>query len=51
MRGLDVVAEGVETEDQLNTLRALHCRLGQGFHFARPLEPDDEYFRLRVASA
>jgi diguanylate cyclase (GGDEF)-like protein len=51
MRGLDVIAEGVETGDQLDTLRTLHCRLGQGFHFARPLEPDDEYFRLGVANA
>jgi EAL domain-containing protein (putative c-di-GMP-specific phosphodiesterase class I) len=45
MRGLDVVAEGVETAAQLDRLRALHCRLGQGFHFARPLDPADDYFR------
>ncbi|MFQ5678163.1 MAG: EAL domain-containing protein [Gemmatimonadota bacterium] len=34
--GLDVTAEGVETADQLARLRALGCRRGQGFHFARP---------------
>jgi EAL domain-containing protein (putative c-di-GMP-specific phosphodiesterase class I) len=51
MRGLDVVAEGIETAAQLDRLRALRCRLGQGFHFARPLEPADEYFRVAGATA
>jgi EAL domain-containing protein (putative c-di-GMP-specific phosphodiesterase class I) len=36
--GLEVVAEGIETEPQASALRRLGCRLGQGFHFARPLE-------------
>jgi len=35
---LDVVAEGIETEDQLNACRELGCRLGQGFLFARPTD-------------
>lgn len=34
--GLDVVAEGVETEAQRDALVALGCRYGQGFLFARP---------------
>ncbi|RZL99207.1 MAG: phosphodiesterase [Variovorax sp.] len=34
--GIEVVAEGVETVDELDVLRALGCRLGQGYHFARP---------------
>ncbi|MGF6528656.1 putative bifunctional diguanylate cyclase/phosphodiesterase [Variovorax sp. PvP013] len=33
---IEVVAEGVETVDELDVLRALGCRLGQGYHFARP---------------
>jgi diguanylate cyclase len=34
--GVSVVAEGIETPAQAETLRRLGCRLGQGFHFARP---------------
>ena len=34
--GLDVVAEGVETEQQLNLLKELKCDCAQGFYFSRP---------------
>jgi EAL domain-containing protein (putative c-di-GMP-specific phosphodiesterase class I) len=34
---MDVVAEGVETEDQLKLLRKLECENGQGFLFSTPL--------------
>ena len=36
-----VVAEGVETADQLRALRLLGCPFAQGFHFARPLGVGD----------
>ncbi|MCQ2101219.1 MAG: bifunctional diguanylate cyclase/phosphodiesterase [Fibrobacter sp.] len=35
--GLDLVAEGVETEEQLNFLKKEGCRLIQGFYFSKPL--------------
>ena len=35
--GMDVVAEGVETEEQLRLLRKLECENGQGFLFSTPL--------------
>ena len=35
--GLEVVAEGIETQAQLLALRARGCVLGQGFHFSRPV--------------
>jgi EAL domain-containing protein (putative c-di-GMP-specific phosphodiesterase class I) len=38
--GLEVVAEGIETLAQLAALRALGCRLGQGYHFSRPVPPE-----------
>ena len=35
--GLEVIAEGIETEEQERQLRALGCTNGQGYRFARPL--------------
>ncbi|HEU0253955.1 MAG TPA: diguanylate cyclase, partial [Pyrinomonadaceae bacterium] len=35
--GMDVVAEGVETEDQLRLLKKLECENGQGYLFSTPL--------------
>jgi EAL domain-containing protein (putative c-di-GMP-specific phosphodiesterase class I) len=35
---LEVVAEGIELDEQLKRLRDLGCELGQGFHFAHPME-------------
>ena len=34
---LDVVAEGIESGGQLQTLRDLRCGFGQGFHLGRPV--------------
>lgn len=39
--GLDVIAEGVETVDQIEKLRELGCRYAQGYLFAKPL-PQEE---------
>jgi diguanylate cyclase (GGDEF)-like protein/PAS domain S-box-containing protein len=38
--GLDVVAEGVETAEQLAQLQAIGCEYGQGYFFARPLDAE-----------
>ena len=37
--GMDVIAEGVETEAQRDHLIELGCTIGQGYLFAEPLEP------------
>ncbi|MDX2424616.1 MAG: EAL domain-containing protein, partial [Amphritea sp.] len=38
--GLKVVAEGIETETQLNILKGMNCDQLQGFLLARPMPPD-----------
>ena len=38
--GLTVVAEGVETEEQAQALRAMNCTFAQGYLYARPQLPD-----------
>ncbi len=43
--GLEVVAEGVETEEQFIFLREKGCRFFQGYWFGRPLEAED-FIRL-----
>jgi len=40
-RGMYVIAEGVETVEHLAQLQGLDCDYGQGYYFARPLEPED----------
>ena len=48
--GLHVVAEGIETEEQLAFLRSEACGFGQGYHLARPMpaaEVTDCCFRPR----
>lgn len=38
---LDVVAEGVETIEQVGLLKRLQCKYAQGYYFSRPLAPED----------
>jgi diguanylate cyclase (GGDEF)-like protein len=36
--GMSLVAEGIETADQLALLQAMECDKGQGFYFSKPLD-------------
>ena len=47
--GLDVLAEGIESLDQLAFVRQLGCKRVQGFYFSGPV-PADEFARLAAAS-
>ena len=47
--GLDVIAEGIETESQFATLKTLGCDLGQGYLFARPMPAAELEKRLRAS--
>ncbi|MGE5622721.1 MAG: putative bifunctional diguanylate cyclase/phosphodiesterase, partial [Bacillota bacterium] len=37
---LDVIAEGIETAEQADYLKARNCRMAQGFYYSEPLPPD-----------
>ena len=51
--GAEAVAEGVETEDQLEAIERFGCKLVQGYYFYRPMSADAcfEVFEGRKASA
>lgn len=37
MMGMNIIAEGIETQEQVDILRSLDCEYGQGFFFEKPL--------------
>ncbi len=45
-----VVAEGIETQDQLDALSAYGCDYGQGYFIARPMSPEDAAVFLKNAT-
>lgn len=38
--GIRIVAEGIENEGQARRLTGMGCRLGQGYHYSRPMPAD-----------
>jgi EAL domain-containing protein (putative c-di-GMP-specific phosphodiesterase class I) len=46
--GLEIIAEGIETEAHRTTLRVLGCRFGQGFFFSKPLQPEAMHHHLAI---
>lgn len=38
--GMDVIAEGIETQAHLEALQALECEYGQGYFFSKPLSSE-----------
>jgi diguanylate cyclase (GGDEF)-like protein/PAS domain S-box-containing protein len=50
---LNVVAEGIEQPEQIAALRALGCKLGQGFFFAKPMKQRAlaSYLGAKIAAA
>ncbi|MCR5357711.1 MAG: EAL domain-containing protein [Lachnospiraceae bacterium] len=42
MIGLDVIAEGVETKEQLEFLRSIDCDMAQGYYYSKPI-PVEEF--------
>lgn len=46
--GVETIAEGIETADQLQRLRDLGCDIGQGFYFSPALDREDLIERLNA---
>ncbi len=46
--GMDVVAEGIETEAQHHLLREIGCRYGQGYLYAKPMTAEAVTHLLRL---
>lgn len=44
---LHVVAEGIETQEQYDTLKILGCNLGQGYYFSKPMKADQCHIFLQ----
>ncbi len=44
--GYDVVAEGVETEEQFAFLKSFNCKFGQGYLMSKPVPIDELYKKL-----
>jgi EAL domain-containing protein (putative c-di-GMP-specific phosphodiesterase class I) len=49
--GMTVVAEGVETREQLDALRALGCEYAQGYYFSKPVKPEEIEQKLLRSAA
>ena len=41
MLKMKVIAEGVETKEQINYLKSISCDLYQGYYFSKPLNTKD----------
>ena len=50
--GLSLVAEGIETTEQLALLLGMECDMGQGYYFAKPLDNSSAstYLQKRFAT-
>ncbi len=44
------VAEGIETQDDIDTLRLAGCQIGQGYFFAKPMD-GNQFLKFCVANA
>ena len=45
--GIKVIAEGIESQDEVEVLNQLGCHQGQGYLFSKPLK-SDEFFRVYI---
>ena len=50
--GLNVIAEGIEYEEQVAILKEVGCREGQGYYYSKPMSPDacEKFLRQTVSN-
>ena len=49
--GMEIVAEGIETEEQREALTKMGCHFGQGYGLGKPMSFDDFVYFLRTKAA
>ncbi len=49
--GLEVIAEGAETETQIRYLESLDCKFGQGYFYSRPVPADQALHLPRIVTS
>jgi len=47
---IKTVTEGVESASQADFIRSIHCDIGQGYYYAKPM-PEDEFTRFITGKA
>ena len=47
---IKTVTEGVECASQADFIRSIHCDIGQGYYYAKPM-PEDEFTRFITGKA
>jgi EAL domain-containing protein (putative c-di-GMP-specific phosphodiesterase class I) len=47
---MEVVAEGIETQEHFEAMRMLGCDVGQGWLLSRPMPPEDVFRHLSAPS-
>lgn len=48
---LDIIAEGVETEEQLNLMKSMYVKTAQGYYFYKPLSAENLEIAIKEKSA
>ncbi|MDF2949640.1 MAG: hypothetical protein K0R07_1677, partial [Sedimentibacter sp.] len=46
--GIEVVAEGVETKEQVDILKRIGCDIIQGYYYSKPLTPEKLYEYIKI---
>lgn len=48
VQGMEVIAEGVETQEQLDTLKEINCDHAQGYYFSKAIPPEELVKQIEI---